>query len=113
MGAASSAGRRARSFAASSGSRSPDDVGEVLGVDLVEQVPELIGVLLEDLLDVRSEQAREAHRRRAQTNLVTAVRVTPLLQHALHFARGLFRRRDPRGRRFTGAIARDEEAEVA
>ena len=34
-----------------------DDVGEVFGVDLVEELPHLIRILLEDLLDVRAEQA--------------------------------------------------------
>ena len=33
-----------------------DEIGEVLGVDLLEELAHLIGILLEDLLQVRSEQ---------------------------------------------------------
>ena len=42
-----------------------EDVGEVLGVDLVEQHADLLRILLEDLLDVRAEEGAEPHRRRA------------------------------------------------
>ena len=66
MGAASSAGRRASSCARLVRLELADDVGEVLGVDLVEQLPDAVGVLFEELLDVRAEQgARGAWRLRA------------------------------------------------
>ena len=38
------------------------EVGEVLRVDLVEQLAHLIRVLLEELLEVGAEEARQAHR---------------------------------------------------
>jgi hypothetical protein len=37
-------------------------------VDLAEELTDLIRILFEDLLDVRTEQGREAHGGAAQTN---------------------------------------------
>ena len=61
MGAASSAGMRARSCAGLVRLELAHEVGDVLGVDLVEQLADLLRILLQDLLDVGAEESADAH----------------------------------------------------
>ena len=54
-----------------------DDIRQVFRMNLVEELPHLIGILFEDRFDVRSEQGCEAHAGRAQPRWFPKAMETP------------------------------------